>query len=526
MARLTTSWRSALVYTHRWLGIGGCLLFVAWFASGVVMMYARMPSLSAEERLYRLPPLDLSRATLGLGDAARIAGLAPDDARLTMHGGRPLFRLRAGRQWAAVFADDGTRLPLLGEAEALATARAFAPERQQTVRHDARLTEADQWTLSSALRPLFPLHRLALGDPAGTELYVSAVTGEPVMKTTREGRVWGYLGAVVHWLYFTPLRRRAGLWTELIIWLSIAGTVMCLSGLVWGVWRLSPASRYRLRRVASHSPYAGLMKWHHYAGLVFGLTTCTWIFSGLMSMTPWDWSPGHSPTQAQRLAFAGGPMHAELVTLARIRDAERVVAREWAPREVGFHQFDGRPFLEAFRPPGASVAIEWSNTDFPAFVAPSTLPHRLVSLLDPGVGAFDAFPRDTVAAAVVRAMPGAALAESVWIDSYDAYYYDRAGALALPVLRAKFRDADETWLYADPRHGELVQREQRRSRLERWLYHGLHSLDFPGFYERRPLWDLVLIALSLGGLVSSVTTLAPAWRRLRSRLRGLVSARG
>ena len=52
-------WRRILVYTHRWLGITGSLLFVAWFVSGIVMMYARMPRLSAEERLMRAPVLDL-----------------------------------------------------------------------------------------------------------------------------------------------------------------------------------------------------------------------------------------------------------------------------------------------------------------------------------------------------------------------------------------------------------------------------------------------------------------------------------
>ena len=36
-------WRRWIVYVHRWLGIAGGVLFVAWFVSGVVMMYARMP---------------------------------------------------------------------------------------------------------------------------------------------------------------------------------------------------------------------------------------------------------------------------------------------------------------------------------------------------------------------------------------------------------------------------------------------------------------------------------------------------
>ena len=47
-----------LVYTHRWLGIVSGVLFVIWFVSGIVMMYARMPELSASERLVRLPAIN------------------------------------------------------------------------------------------------------------------------------------------------------------------------------------------------------------------------------------------------------------------------------------------------------------------------------------------------------------------------------------------------------------------------------------------------------------------------------------
>ena len=57
-------WRRWLVYTHRWLGIAGGVLFVAWFVSGIVMMYARMPGMANEERLARAPVLDLSVASL------------------------------------------------------------------------------------------------------------------------------------------------------------------------------------------------------------------------------------------------------------------------------------------------------------------------------------------------------------------------------------------------------------------------------------------------------------------------------
>lgn len=512
-------WRRLLVYTHRWLGIAGCVLFLVWFVSGVVLMYARMPSLSAEERLDRLPPLDLSTARTEPAAAVAAAGFQPASIRLSMFGGRPIYRINGGPRWAAVYADSGERLQALTADAAVDAARRFVPEHRSTLRADALLLDSDQWTLSSALRPLMPLHRIALGDAAGSTLYVSARTGEPVLKTTRSERTWGYLGAVLHWLYFTPLRRHTGLWAQTIIWLSIAGTVMCLSGLVWGLWRFSPAGRYRLKRARSHSPYAGLMKWHHYAGLLFGLTTSTWMFSGLMSMTPWDWSPGNSPTRQQREAVSGGPMRTDAVTLAAIRRAAALLGESFAVKEVEVVQFQGEPFLVAYRPPDVEQHPAWLNTDLPAFVEPATLERRFVSLRAPATGTFTRFPAETITSIAAHAMPHASMVDAVLLDRYDSYYYDRSGALPLPVLRARYSDEVQTWLYFDPARGAVVQKEERRTRVDRWLYHGLHSLDLPFLYYQRPLWDVVLIALSIGGIVSTVTIALPAWRRIRRTVR-------
>ena len=71
-------WRRALIYTHRWLGITGSLVFFVWFASGVVMMYQRMPRLTAEERLVRLPRLDLSAIRITPAAASRLANVTPN----------------------------------------------------------------------------------------------------------------------------------------------------------------------------------------------------------------------------------------------------------------------------------------------------------------------------------------------------------------------------------------------------------------------------------------------------------------
>ena len=449
---------------HRWLGIFGCLLFIAWFGSGIVMMYARMPEVTALERLASAQPLNLSAAALSPSEAAVRHHLVPQRASAAMLRGRPVYRFQDRAQPVLVFADSGERFDGYSADAALAEARRLTSQ-TWPIAYDARITEPDQWTLQS--RGLLPMHRLTVGDPAGTVLYLSDVNGQLAVRTTARERRIAYAGAVVHWLYFTPLRKHGPLWNQTIIWLSITGSVMCLLGLVWGFY------------TGVVSPYRGWMKWHHYTGLIFGAITLTWVFSGLLSMDPWDWHPGTAPTRGQREAFSGGPLQLSPFTLDALR--AQLTAKKTA-KEIELAQFRGQPRMFIDDRPGVPI-------------------DRAV-LLD-----------------VARAaMPGAELSDVALLDSYDAYYYARGADEAerpLPVLRFRFADAVGTWLYVDPNRGAILRKEERLTRLNRWLYHGLHSFDFPWLYSRRPLWDIVVIALTIGGIASAVTSLAPAWRRLR-----------
>lgn len=511
-------WRRIVVYTHRWLGIGASLLFVAWFVSGVVMMYARMPRLSAEERLLRAPVLNLSTATLEPAVAARMLPGPAERLRMGTLSGRPVYRLFDGRTWKTIYADTGEPLDRITPDAALRIVTDFVPENARTLEHGERITEPDQWSLQ--IRGLLPAHLVSVGDPADTRLYVSEQTAEVVMKTTREGRVWGYLGAVIHWIYFTPIRKHSDFWVELIIWTSIAGCAMCVLGLIWGVWRYSPTGRYRLRRVASRSPYAGMMWWHHYAGLAFGIMTLTWIFSGLLSMDPWSWSPSTSPSIRQRRAVGGGPLAIEDLTLKQLQVAAETLASTVPLKEIEVLKYRGELFAEAYVPPSAQRLADLALGDPGAVLSPRiALEHRLVSLAHPDRGVFQEFEHSTLVEAARDAMPGVKVDDIAWLDRYDAYYYDRHGALPLPVLRVRFGDEVGTWLYLNPKRGEILRKEERLSRLNRWLYHGLHSLDFPWLYQQRPLWDIVVIALSLGGIVLSLASAPAALRRLRRHAR-------
>ena len=511
-------WRAVLIYTHRWLGIAGCLIFAVWFLSGIVMMYERMPRLTAEERLARLAPVDLAAIRVEPAAAAAAARVEPVRARIGRLADRPVYRFLDGGRWTTVFADTGAPLKALTADEALDVVRRFLPESSASARYVAHLVRPDQWTLDGGLPRFLPLHQVALDDAAGTFVYVSDRTGEVVMKTTARGRRWGWLGAVLHWTYFTPFRLQPGLWRWSIIYAALIGCVMCLTGLVAGIWRFSPSARYRIRRQLSHSPYAGLLWWHHYAGLLFGLFTFTWALSGALSLTPWDWAPSTSPTPEQSEAAMGGPFDLARFSVDAIRTAAASLAREVPFKELELLQFRGDALLLAYRPPDLGSALRVTNPDLRAFQsAELAIDHRLVRLTAPG-RVFDRFSDDEMMQVASDAGDGAPVRDAVWLSDYDAYYYDRHGGSPLPVLRVRYDDELATWLYLAPTAGAIVMKQERLSRVNRWVYNDLHSLDFPGLWNRRPLWDAVVVLLSLGGLASTLTPIAAAWHRCKRLL--------
>ena len=96
----------------------------------------------------------------------------------------------------------------------------------------------------------------------------------------------------------------------------------------------------------------------------------------------------------------------------------------------------------------------------------------------------------------------------------------------LPVYRVILNDEQRTRYYLDPASGALLQRADANGRWHRWLFGGLHRLDFTAVMRTRPLWDVLVLALMLGGLVISVTGCYLGVRRVRADLRGLFRRNG
>jgi len=515
--RKLLDWRKLLIYSHRWLGIAFGLLFVSWFISGVAFMYWGMPTLTPLERQAHQQAVNLSTATLTPLDAANRHDIQPASLRIQMKGERPVYVL--GR--AEVYADTGELVPETSadREQALEIIRKWVPESAATVRYDKYLEDSDQWTLQNAQRSKMPVHRIALDDDADTFYYVSEGSGEIVMKTDRASRVKGFLSGVLHWVYFPPLRKNGEAWTQFIIWGSIAGAVMCLSGLVAGIWRVSLSKRFRQKRERSHTPYSGLMRWHHYSGLLFGLVSFTWIISGAISVNPWGlFSAGRGAglSQEDREILTGGRLNLDGASLESLRAGADAIRKHFAPKEIDVQQFRGKLYMTANRP----LADDGPRVDRGQRGATAG-EYQMVWLAAPDKGTFTKFENSDIDAIADKVMAGVPVQDRTWLTEYDNYYRSRENIRPLPVLRVRYLDEESTWLYFDPHHGSITP-HQRLSRMNRWLYAGLHEFDLPFLYNSRPLWDIVVIILSIGGILLSGTTLWPMLRRLGRHGRRIV----
>src|SRR5262249_18181659 len=159
--------------------------------------YAEMPHLSEEERLAALPPLSVRQVRLSAIAAMERAEQGDvSSIKLTSLFGRPAWRIRThNEEWLTVFADTGEVKHSFSYSEAEDSIGPFltADARPRLI---AQLDEPDQWTVGANYRELSPLYRVALGDRAGTELYISSVTGAVLLRSTTRTRLLAWAGAI------------------------------------------------------------------------------------------------------------------------------------------------------------------------------------------------------------------------------------------------------------------------------------------------------------------------------------------
>jgi hypothetical protein len=528
--RAMTILKRSLIFVHRWFGVALSIIFLLWFASGIVMMYWTFPGVTADDRLQRAPVLDPAQIKVSPEEAFATLGRdqPPGQVRLSSFDGRPVYRFAAGGRGGGggrgrgagggvVYADDGTQPGDVDDATIDRAASRWAGRPLSEARKES-IEEIDQWTVGG-LRSIRPLYKYSWPD--GQQVYVNGNTAEVAQYTTTASRFWAYLGAIPHWLYFTPLRKHQQEWFSFVVWSSLIGTISALIGIVIILWMYSPRKRYRYAGAPTSIPYSGWKRWHAIAGLFFGVITTTWTFSGMLSMGPFpifdrltELTVPSPPAEGGgapggRGGRGGGPnlagaLRGGRLELSSFADKRPPAAIASVPgfdvKELEFTSFDGTPVYLASDGSGDTRIIPVRGQPTTTFDAGEVM-------------------------RVVKEEAGANLAELRVMEQYDAYYLDRRREAPLPVVYARMNDAVGTRYYIDPKTARIVGNYNARNWVSRWLYNGLHSLNFPWLYNYRPLWDIVVITLMLGGTALCVTSIVLTWRVVARKLAAVVRAR-
>jgi hypothetical protein len=484
MSYFPTQLKKFAILCHRWTGSAFCVLFCWWFISGMFMMYVDYPEVNDADLLAHAQPIDASRVQLTPAQAwtsLKTKG-EPDEARLRMFDGRPAYWFRLGKERAWVYADHSeaeaqTKFPPVLN---LRTAAAWTGQPASLATSEL-MTSEDQWTVGGLYFNYEPLTKYSWPD--GQQVYIPSATGEVVQYTTSASRFLSYLGPIPHWLYFTPLRKNPQLWSRIVIWLSGVATAVALLGLFAGLSLYSPSRRI---------PFAGTKRLHMILGLFFGFLACTWAFSGMLSMDPFPVKIANEDPRIPE-ALNGEPFQFENFKDKSPREALAQAAPILSVKELEFISVGRSAFYLATQDPTHTRVIPMNGPASPEF--------DRAALLD----------------LVTKASQPGGLGGARFITGYDAHYLDRHHELPLPVLFVQLKDPQRSSFYIDPRTARIVGSYSSGRWPERWLYHGLHSMNLPWLYNHRPAWDIVVLFLMLGGTSLSVTSIIIGWRFLLRR---------
>ena len=484
-ARTGVKVTKGLVVFHRWIGIFLCLFFAMWFGTGVVMMYVPYPFLGDGARISKGPPIDAAQVTVSPTEALAASGVtAPARVRLLGSIGGADYVIDPGRgPQVVVSASTGQPVTGIGPDAARAIAVGFA---KLPVASVSPPMDYDQWMVHHRFDRYRPFYKVSLDDPAATELYVSQRSGEVMQRTTRFERAWNMVGAVAHWIYPTVLRKSWVVWDRTVWWLSLVGVGVTIAGIWLGIlrWR-----NYAKSGRSGVSPYRGWMKWHHVGGLAMATFVLTWMVSGWLSMDHGRLFSTGEMSDEEAGGYAG----------LALRDAARAISPDMIKAllpasDVEVRALGGQAYLVARGAGGAPKVAQASGS---ALLPPTT-----------------AFTDDALFGAVSAAYPGRRIDRPTPIPAGDVYANLRSSdGIGTDGTRIAVQDEARTTVYVNPVTGKVIEVMDTSRRAYRWLYFGLHTLDFP-FLKNDGVWRSLMLALLAGGFAFSVTGITVGWKRL------------
>jgi uncharacterized iron-regulated membrane protein len=488
-----------LYKVHRWGGVALALFMTIWIVSGLVIVYASGTMPSRAQKLAHAETLSPEAGWLSLGEAWQRSADARKsngdasiaDARLLRIAGEPHWLVEddRGRRYA-VSAIDGHLQSFSGQQAQRIAQQWLSSESAAPLPAVSYVETIDSTSSLRNYTDLKPFHRVAVDDGAGTELLISATSGEVLQAASRVDRGLYLVGNWIH--FFRPLDAiGAGEYRrDVLIWAVAVAVVATVTGLVIGWLRWKPGyfgkPTYPRGRTQPYRTF--WLRWHFWTGLIGGTLALLWTVSGYLVNNPWQWFSAATATRQELVRYQGAELPGVVKLWQPAALASGVDAVELSWRRLG-----DRAVLLAYTRDG----------------------RRLPQAID---GAATTFDEATLLAAAQRLGGKAQISAQALQQNYDNYYYPthRQGALEkpLPVLRVELSDAGHTHLYLDPQDGRLLLKQDASRRAYRWLFSALHNWDIGVLYAR-PLWDAWMLTWIGFSVVLSVSSVVLGWRRLR-----------
>ena len=454
-----------IINLHHWLGTFFSILFLSWFLSGFVMMYQSFPFLSKSKKRKMLPTNPITTILSPTDVFEKQSSEKVYDFSLNFQLKRPVYHLIT-HQGALIsrYADNGKLVNISAEKALLIARENLKISEKATV---TSLTELDQWIPRTRFLKHMPIFKISFHNDANTFTYISSITGEVLATNSAIERFWSWLGAIPHWIYFKDIRIHNTFWSQLIMWLSSLGLLMIITGIITGIVRYKKRPRANFKRFKN--------KWynfHYYFGLLFGTFIFTWIFSGWMSMTPFNWTPSTNLSDEELQLWQKGNFTLKKITSKEWKNFT-IDIKKSKFQEIKFSYFNGNIFTTKFDDADENL----TNISIPEVIPEITDYKNII----------ESFPVNNI------------ITKTSLLTTYDNYYYSRHNTKKLPVIRIDTHS--ETSYYIDPKTTKVIYKCATKNKIQRWIYNGLHSLDFSFLAWKRPLWDIVLIILLIGGTI-------------------------
>lgn len=474
---------------HRITGTVIALFFLMWFVTGLVLIYHPYPRLSDEQTNRHKEALaDSLPDVLAMVDSLRDDTL--QSLAVYQHMGRTIVKVATADSTYKLCADTAGKRHKVTFDDCLAVAERWLPGEIPT--HVDTLNERAQWVLYERYERVLPIYKLTYDDAEKHELFVSGKTGEVQQLTTADERLWAWIGAIPHKFYYPFIRRNVDVWKAVITVGGILCLLAALTGFGYGVYLQARTCR-RKGRLAN--PYKKFFyRWHFALGLVFGIFLVGWGISGSLAM--------------QKVPKWLVPYEGELsMHTPDIWKGDSLCVQDF--------KLDYRSLRSAYP---ELKSVEWLHLGGkPVYSVVSDSSTYFVDASDTVVKPLH-IDEEAVYAAMKRLYGDDADVTVELLTEYDEYYTSVDGEYPLPVYLADMHDADGNRFYIS-RDTDYTRFFNRNKMARKWLFGGLHYLNFNFLTQNRTLWLTCLWLLCLGGIAVSFTGVVLGVKYIRRNMR-------